>query len=415
MARLHVLARAIAASMVLAPTIASAQDDALPSPTASRAETSAPDEGSSRILPHPDLTDAGRAEFSAYERALELIHAEYGDYEATVQQIVEVEFRRERERRLRFYNANIETRRVQERQRRSEAIANFEQFLVRFPEHPELTPDVMFRLAELHFEAAVDEYNRADEAYQLALERYELGIDAVAPTEPRKDFGRTSALFTDLIRRFPDYRQVDGARYLLGICYEQDERYDEALAQYRYITEHHTDSMFAQEAHLRMGEYFFEEVRFQDAREQYLAAMDYGQTKWWDKILFKLGWSYYLLAQYEQAISTFTQLLYFYAEGDREGSAALRQEAMQYFAISLSEVDWNSDGVVDAEFIMGRVERFLGADSTYASETLDRLASVLSENQSHDESIEVNEYAIRRFDCDPRNVERALKIGRAHV
>lgn len=371
----------------------------------------APVEDAESGLTRPQALRPGEEEaFDSFEEALGEYEAELSDYRSTVAEIVELEYRRERQRRLAFYNDNIEVLRVDERARRLQAIADFEQFLERFPNHPEYSPDVLFRLAELHYERAVDDYNRDDANFELALERYELGIDPDPPAEPSKDFSTTVQLFRRLIDGFPEYRQIDGAYYLMSICHDQMNEIDLAFAGLETLVNNYPESDFAQEAYLRLGEFHFDDARFEEALSSYESALSYGQSNWYDKILFKLGWSTYLLNDYDRAISYFAALLDWYDREDAEGGAALREEALQYFAISIAEEDWDLDGERDLEFVMPRVGQYLGEDLEYTSEILDRLAGILMENTRYEYSIEVNQHAIGRFDCDPRNIDRALQM-----
>jgi TolA-binding protein len=391
-------------------------EDALSEATEAEASSEpSPEELEEGGLIRPQALRPGdEAAFASFEEALGEFESEMGDYRRSVAEVVELEYRRERERRLDFYNDNIEVLRIDERGRRLQAIADFEQFLDRFPDHPEYSPDVLFRLAELHYEKAVDEYNQDDVNFELALERYELGIDPDPPAEPAKDFSTTVRLFERLINGFPEYRQIDGAYYLMSICHDQMDELDEAFAGLETLVTDYPDSDFAQESYLRLGEFNFDDARFELALSAYESALSYGESNWYDKILFKLGWSTYLLNDYDLAINYFTDLLNWYDREEAAGGAALKEEALQYFAISIAEEDWDLDGERDLEFVMPRVGQYLGEDLEYTSEVLDRLSGILMENTRYEYSIEVNQHAISRFECDPRNIDRALQMVEAY-
>ena len=400
-------------TVVPAEAPASASEDEVQGAEADR-QSRHPDGRSRRDLVRPEALPPGQeTAFANYESALADYEEEMTDYRRSVAEVVELEYRRERERRLEFYNENIEVFRVEERERRLAAIADFEQFHDRFPNHPQYSPDVLFRLAELHYEKAVDEYNQQDVSFELAIERYELGIDPDPPTEPAKDFSISVRLFERLIDNFPEYRQIDGAHYLMAICHDQMDEIDEALAGLETLVTDYPESDFAQESYLRLGEFYFDAARFALALTAYESALTYGESNWYDKILFKLGWSTYLLNDYDGAINYFTELLDWYAREDAQGFAALKEEALQYFAIAVSEEDWDLNGDMDPEFVMPRVGRYLGEDLEYTSEILDRLAGILMENTRYEHSIEINHHAINRFECDPRNIDRVLQMVEA--
>ena len=197
---------------------------------------------------------------------------------------------------------------------------------------------------------------------------------------------------------------------LMGVSYEEMFELEYAVDAYTDLVQQYPDSDFAQESWLRIGEYHFELAEFEEARMAYLRALDYGESRWYDKILFKLGWSNYLLGDYHDAIGNFQGLLAFYDDQGDNSSNALEEEALQYFAISVAEEDWDLDGLVDPPFVMGRVDQYLGEDEAWTLEVLDRLAEILMENQRYEYALEVYRHILERFPLDRRNPERHEQI-----
>jgi len=62
-----------------------------------------------------------------------------------------------------------------------------EGFLRKYPADRKWTPDVMFRLAELHYEKAADDFLVAQEAYQKALD----SDNPPTTPSPRPDYSAT--------------------------------------------------------------------------------------------------------------------------------------------------------------------------------------------------------------------------------
>jgi tetratricopeptide (TPR) repeat protein len=369
-------------------------------------------QGLGRPIPRPGaITPDLEAELGAFEQALQLFELEMDDYARIVGEVVEIEYERRRTSVRDFYDNSIEGLREEERASRLDAIAEFERFLERFPDHPQITPDVMFRLAELYYERTEDEYLVADREFERLMLRFERGIDPVEPATPEKDFTATLDLFDQLVTRFPDYSQIDGALYLSGVCAAQMDRYDESLAYFERLVQAYPDSSFAQESWLRVGEVYFERYEFETARSAYERALGYGDSKWYDKILFKLGWSTYLLGEYDQAIGRFRELLAWYEERGEDAQRALEEEALQYFAISIAEEDWDLDAVADPDFVMPRVMTYLPAnDLEYTMDVLDRLAEILFENQRFDYAVQVWREILNRAPLDRSNPWRQEKV-----
>lgn len=391
--------------------VGSLATSALAQPTAARPA----DGGLTRSLPQAQHLDPEVA--AAYEQAMRVYAEEVRDYRETVGQIINAEYRSRRARIDVYFQSEIEALRVEERARRGRAIQEFEQFLSRFPNHPHHSPDVLFRLAELHYEKAEDDYLLADLSYEELRRKYDVGLIPELPPEPEKDFSTTIALFERLVRDFPDYRQVDGAWYLLAICHLQMFANDLALDAFKTLVYNYPDSSFAQEAYLRIGEEYFGEENFKLARPAYERALVYGDSVWYDKIVFKLGWSNYLLNEYDAAIRNFITLLEYYEDKAGRSEQAVREEALEYFAIVLGEQDWNLDGETDKEFVLPRALHYLGEDRPYTIEVFDRLAHLLAEYAEgggadfySGAQVEVLRHVVDRFPLDKKNAERHNEI-----
>jgi TolA-binding protein len=126
------------------------------------------------------------------------------------------------------YQSKIEAEEALEMESLKDAIANFEAFLKKYPKDPPYTPDAMFRLAELHYDMSYINYLEKLDKFGEAQER---GTDGDMEL-PVKEFDRTISLFQSLVRDYPEYRNMDGAYYLLGYCLNDTGKEKEArLAQ----------------------------------------------------------------------------------------------------------------------------------------------------------------------------------------
>jgi hypothetical protein len=92
----------------------------------------------------------------------------------------------------------------------------------------------MFRLADLYLDAANLEFEKSLEAgmAQVAAAENETPVDGEAPADGElpaddtemqatADYSKSLALWTDIIQRFPEYRQRPGTLYLLGYYLKQ--------------------------------------------------------------------------------------------------------------------------------------------------------------------------------------------------
>ena len=121
------------------------------------------------------------------------------------------------------------------------------------------------------------------------------------------------------------------------------------------------NSRFLPEAWTRIGEYHFDNSELEMAIAAYSRVLDFKDSPYYDKALYKLAWSYYRADDYPNAIKRFDELVVFSdkkkAESGLEGSD-LRTESVQYLGISFAEKDWNGDSIDDAETGLERIEKF---------------------------------------------------------
>jgi cellulose synthase operon protein C len=328
--------------------------------------------------------------------ALEAYERESREFRREVQLLVERKYEEKRDALAASYEKAISERELAERKERLDAIARFEEFLRRYPREPRYTPDVMFRLAELYYERSSDEHLAALREHEERLKA--LPEAAEAPAEPSVDFSPSIALYQRLILDFPDYRLNDAAWYLLGYCMEKQNQFDESRATYQELIARYPNSRFAIEAWVRIGEYWFDAysdpMALTQAAQAYEAATRDRTHPLYDKALYKLGWTYYRMDRFDEAVGRFLDLADFYeeqqaAQGEEGGGGDLREEALQYVAISLADESWGGLAKALALFAQ-RGER------PYQAEVFRRLGNVWFDQTNHAAAIEAYRLVLQK-------------------
>jgi cellulose synthase operon protein C len=368
-----------------------------------------PDEGEAAEQAEEEPEDeVGRA-VQAYQEAHGRYTREMNDYQATIDAIVETEYNQRVTKVNEVFDRKIRALESVERSQRAEAIAAFEEYLRRYPSTPGYTPDALFRLAELYFEKANDDYLIADEQYQNDLARYEAGEVADPPEFPQRDYTKTIALFEQLIDQWPDYEQADGAHYLLAYCKLQIGEEVEARDLFAQLIDDYPDSRFVAEAWIRIGEYWFavaeDRQELAKAKHAYEQAMGFPGSKFYDKALYKAAWTHFRMDEFDQAIQEFKRLVRYSDEQEEktgQSGSVLRAEAIQYIAVSLAEEDWDLDGAVDDDFGLPRVKKYLKGDEPYEREVLVQLVDYMFDNNRYEVAANMINYALDRY---PRHRE----------
>jgi tetratricopeptide (TPR) repeat protein len=331
-------------------------------------------------------TPEEKAELKELTETLRNYEEQSKEYRKEIQLLVEKKYRDKRDQLGASYEKAIADLEVVQRQERLDAIAQFEEFLQRYPDEARYTPDVMYRLAELYYEKSEDLQLQAEKQYEATLKLVEEGKVAAAPPEPQPDFSKSIDLYAKLLSQFPDYRYNDGTYYLLGYTQEKQGKFDEALVSYQALITKYPGSKFVPEAWMREGEYYFDQTddaAIHKAIDAYVHATAFKDHPLYDKALYKLGWAYYRIDDFDHAVGTFVALLDFYqgkAQGDEALGGDLVNEALQYTAISFADDKWGSVEKAKAWFARIGVRPFEG-------EIFHRLGDVYFDQTKQDDAI----------------------------
>jgi cellulose synthase operon protein C len=353
--------------------------------------------GVDRFADTPELSDF-RGEVRAFE-------AEYNDIRADIKRLVEYQ----RERRLseveEQFKRVIEDLTTRERERRADAIAQFERFVKRYPSEPKFTPSALLRLAQLHYERSEDIFFIETEKYDQQMNLFETADAEQAPEEPVVNYTRTIELFAQLIRDWPESKMLDGAYYMQGYCLSAMEQEEKALENFKLLVQRFPNSSFRQEAWWRIGEYYFDSALLAESIQAYQKVIEDKEGRFYDKGLYKLAWSYFRDDKYNLAINRFQELVR-YSDNLTEktgGGSDLRGEAVQYLAISIQEDDWDGDGEPDVDSGLPRIRSYLEADQAYEADVIREVIKLLFDNARYEQMVSTVRYYLERYPNSPHN------------
>jgi len=383
-------------------------------------------------LPSPQ---ADARELADFLEAHARFDAEVAEFRKDVQLIIERKFEDRRASLTDAYEAQIRELEKDERVQRLAAEERFEKFIALYPSEPRYTPDAMFRLAELYYEHTKDDQRTAQLAYQEKLKSLAAGEEP--PVEPLARFDKSVGLYHRLIERFPSYQLIDGVYYLLGYVLDQQGENDEAQAIFAQVISKFPRSKFVPEAWMRIGEHYFDTVEtdatpdLKRAAEAYAHLRAYPDHPLYDKALYKLGWTYYRIDNYDEAVGAFAQLIDTYAAAQKAQSDAgdksaagpvntgeLRAEALQYTAVSFADEAWGGMETAKAFFAKlggrpweGEVYRKLGDiyfDQSKHAAAIEAYRRVLQQAPDAPEAPQIQQRIVQAYERE-REFEQAWK------
>ncbi len=249
---------------------------------------------------------------------------------------------------------------------REKGILDMEAFVKNSPDS-RILDKVIMRLAELYYESALEQYTTGQEQYTVQLEQFDKGQLAEQPQEPRKDYGRALSLYQRILDEYPQSALRDDAQYNLAFLTEDLGTREEAVRLYEKFAADHADSRYLPDALFRIAEYYFNPPvnDLQRAITIYQRVMKYEDSPKYVEALYRLGWSYYKLNNYPEAISHFTlvaddlQRAKMLDPQNKMTNPGLASESIEYISISFLEYNGVNGA---ADFIAALGGRDYGVD-----------------------------------------------------
>lgn len=396
----------------------------------------APEKDQKKVYRLKELKEQGR-ELAAFKKAFEIYQSQSYDYSEEILNKVIQEYKHKVAFIDKRYRQKINNLEDGESVKRANTIAMMERFIRKYPRDQKFTPDVLFRLADLHFEKAELDYDLAQQEHERNLALFDAKKLKKEPKEPQKDYSKTLYYFKRIINDFPEYNQIDGAYYLTGYIYLQqkkdteDEKLkvqyaEEAKKYFEQLVNNYPESPYKARSYLRIAEYFYGKrpdpnkpatYHKYNALEYYQKALDVKGSDVYDYAMYKMAWSHYTIADeahledYDKSIKIFSTLVEKY-DSDKDDEIKLyREEAIEFIAISFVEgYERNMQKIREYVTTSGKPD--------YAREVLVKVAQAYFDGQIWRESINVNNMVLEYYPLHYENpilydyiITAYLKLG----
>ncbi|MDZ7373931.1 MAG: tetratricopeptide repeat protein [candidate division KSB1 bacterium] len=281
--------------------------------------------------------------------------------------------------------------------------------LRRYPDS-EFAPTLMFQLMQLYARAAEMDYSAAMARFEAEQKEYEAGKTSWEPQPPKIDLSRAIDVGETLLQTFPNILFKAKVIYSLALCYSKQGEGDAYLRTLKRLLSECPDDPLVPEVYFRIGEHYFDREQYRESIQAYSKLLQYWESPYFDMGIYKLAWSYFNLGDYSNAISSFVYLIDDLDTVERANpqfmgrtKIDLRQEAIQYIAISFSEYG----GVEKAkQFFSGDAQR------DWACEVFLRLGLVYFARGDFGEAATAYRTFLALFPRDPRAIDAAVEVVR---
>lgn len=157
--------------------------------------------------------------------------------------------------------------------------------------------ELYLRLGELYGERhdyiRSAEINDYDKQYDTWLKEGKKGKEPkVSYARSKKELMRSADAFRLLVNQFPNHRRTDAALYSLAKTLGRLDN-DNSIMYFKQLIKNHPNSPLIPDAHLAMGEFYFDRHQIAEAMTSYKEAMKYKNSRVYPYAVYKLGWAYY--------------------------------------------------------------------------------------------------------------------------
>jgi hypothetical protein len=321
----------------------------------------------------------------------------------------------------------------------------------------------MFRLADLYLDESNWEFEKrfeasVDAAGDVGASIETADIDAQDDSQ-RADYSQSVRLWTEIIQRFPDFRQRAGTLYLLAYYLKETGEDRRSLAVYRgLVCGNKYDPMAApipppnrdkvrlataaaakasfrnpyadcmpstkdrdlvEDAWVRgvADIHFLTPGELNEAIAAYEKVARQKKSKYYDEALYKLAWSYYRNDDFLKAIAAFDESVAYSDALVAQGKEPLplRPEALQYIAIAFTD-PWSLDEQPDPVRAFERALQFYKDrwSEPHVRDVFEMLGDTFKVLEANEQAVASWRIAIEKYPLYPLNPLVHQKIVLAH-
>lgn len=297
--------------------------------------------------------------------------------------------------------------------KRDEAIEGLKRLVAKLTPGSPNRAAMIYHLSELYLEKSKYLYSlemarqrEAEKAYDAALAR---GEKREAPRADHRGSeryrGETMKLYEQLLTEFPDYERRDEVLFAVGYNLEELNRRDESVRRYQTLIQEFPQSEFTPHAYIQLGNYFFDNNKLPEARENFTKARESKIPMIYAYAVYKLAWCDYNSGELEAGLKKLYEVVD-YANSAERHLANLRTEALNDLTVFYVQMNRPDEALsyFRAKAPQPRRDRLLA-----------KTASGLAEEGGHFESaIKIYRVLIQETPMGPGAPEFQQAIVKAH-
>lgn len=144
--------------------------------------------------------------------------------------------------------------------------------------------------------------------------------------ETEADYRRVAKQYEELLQRYTDSKDNERILYQLARAYDLAGDPEATLKVLDRLVKEFPDSKRLEEAHFRRGELLFSTKKYSKAVGSYRVILNNRKSEYYERSLYKHGWSLFKLSKYDQGLKSFYNLLDYHFKGGKEFDDFSRSE-----------------------------------------------------------------------------------------
>lgn len=269
-----------------------------------------------------------------------------------------------------------------------EMIAKLDQIISGDP-YSEQKPEWMFQKAELLWETRNWEYLRARAEYNKCLEAVDAGnIDESKCEEPEANYSEPQKIYSEILKQYPGYDRLDEVIYRLSRGLIEAGQGAKAVPLLQRLVQNYPNSVYKPEAHLALGEFFFDKNLFGAAKDNYEIVIGFEGYDFREYARYKLGWVHYNQKEYRKSIETFKKVV-----ETNDQTIGFRNQALNDLILGFAQVE---KGWQEARtYFLDYDKKYEGGDKQFAYKQMARMASYLEQQGQDADAVQIFEWFIK--------------------
>lgn len=242
----------------------------------------------------------------------------------------------------------------------------------------DLSHDTILRLTEEYLQAKDVVYKKDMEEYERKVAIYQKGQLKELPKEPVQDYSTLVNRFKPIAKHYQYGKGADAIQYITAFAlYEQGKR-DEAAKIFEEMLKTYPSSDYFLEVSFRLGEFYFETGQMGEALDAYKKALNYRDSLLYEKAMYKIGWIYYKIDNFEKSAQSFVSVVdsKWSLDGKQDG---LTEEAISSAVMALSHFKGAKQAI---DFLSSQ-----GTEKMYLPAVMVQLGDKLTEETRFDDTL----------------------------